>query len=486
MNIFRIINSAKLRLGALTVITVMGATACGSDKNDPDLGPDGPNTPETSETANTTRAIELIDAAVENYFQGPSMAMSRYYNPYTGKASDELGSVWMYTSSIEAVNSVLNSLNSLKADGHKDIYDANFARYSTLLDNLVDNLEFYAGTYDLTSYTGTNTWTVYGVNRGAGKGSANVTGVLNVYDDQMWIVRELIDAYEATGKQAFLQKAEYLTAYVLDGWDCTLDANGKQHGGITWGPGYVTKHSCSNGPMVTPLVKLAQIYKGKGDQITYGVINPDKTRGKQTKAKADYYLEMAKAVYNYQKSHLYDEGTGVFVDMMGNDDNGGQIRYEEIDGARYRAYVALSAAVGEKYSYNTGTMISGAANLYDATTNPAYLEDLKNYSDRSFAYFAKPSSKQGCYEMPLTGFNNWFNCVLLRGYADAVKAYPKAAEYAKAYQNNLDYAYSNYLFSHMLPPSLLAGWNSSRERNNMEAMFTFAFATEYAVLQAIK
>ena len=52
---------------------------------------------------NVARAIELIDNAVECYFTGTGMAMSRYYNPYTGNRSSELGSVWMYTSSIEAV-----------------------------------------------------------------------------------------------------------------------------------------------------------------------------------------------------------------------------------------------------------------------------------------------------------------------------------------------------------------------------------------------
>ncbi len=84
----------------------------------------------------------------------------------------------------------------------------------------------------------------------------------------MWIVRELLEAYEVTGEKRYLDKAEYLTAYVLDGWDCTLDENGSQHGGITWGPGYVTKHSCSNGPIVAPLVKLADIYKGKSETIS--------------------------------------------------------------------------------------------------------------------------------------------------------------------------------------------------------------------------
>ena len=39
---------------------------------------------------NVARAIELIDNAVECYFTGTGMAMSRYYNPYTGsKRCDE-------------------------------------------------------------------------------------------------------------------------------------------------------------------------------------------------------------------------------------------------------------------------------------------------------------------------------------------------------------------------------------------------------------
>ena len=42
---------------------------------------------------NVARAIELIDNAVECYFTGTGMAMSRYYNPYTGNRSSELGSV---------------------------------------------------------------------------------------------------------------------------------------------------------------------------------------------------------------------------------------------------------------------------------------------------------------------------------------------------------------------------------------------------------
>lgn len=488
MKTYNITNIMKYNFcaAALCCFALLG-TACGSNNDEPSEGggnqPAAPKGPAEVAALNSSRAMEIVDAAVANYFTGAGMAMSRYYNPYSGSRSDELSSVWHYTSSIEAVNSVLKSLKANKSAGNDELYNANFSRYAELLAKLIDNLEFYAGTYTLTSYTGTNTWTVYGVNRGAGKGAAQVEGVMNVYDDQMWLVRELIEAYETTGTDAYLQKAEYLASYVLDGWDCTLDSNGKQHGGITWGPGYVTKHSCSNGPFVAPLVKLALIYKGKSDRITYGVINPDNSRATASKAKADYYLEMAKSVYEYQMTHLLNPATGLFDDMMGGDDNGGNIRYEEVDGEKYRAYVALSDRVGKTYSYNTGTMISGAAALYEATSDNSYLEDLRSLCDRSFSYFASPAAgKDGCYTFDITGFNNWFNNVLQRSYVDAVRFYPQAGVYAEAFQNNLDYAYDRFLYEHMLPPSLLVGWNRDNGKNNIEALTTFAFAAEYASL----
>lgn len=164
-----------------------------SDDGTPDKGgSEGEETPTTVELAkrNTERAIELIDNAVECYFTGNGMAMSRFYNPYNGKKSDELGSVWMYTSSIEAVNAVLHALNALKEEGQNELYDAHFNRYKELLSKLYENGDYYLGTYSLVSYTQTKEWTVYGVNRGRDKGSADVAGIMNVYDDQMWFIRE--------------------------------------------------------------------------------------------------------------------------------------------------------------------------------------------------------------------------------------------------------------------------------------------------------
>lgn len=461
------------------------ASACSSDEPDnggsDDKGGQGskPSTESVAET-NTSRAIAIIDATVEHYFDQQSMKLARKYNPFTDKCSSEVGSIWMYTSSIEAVNSAMIAMKDLKDNGKATLYNNHYERFKTLLEKLIDNMEFYAGTFSLTSYTGTNEWTVYAVNRASGKGGANVTGVLNVYDDQEWVVRELIEAYRATGNVKYLEKAEYLTAYVLDGWDCTLKSNGKENGGISWGPGYGTKHSCSNGPMISPLVWLSDIYKGKSDQITYKLIDKNRKRYEVTESKHDYYLKMAAKIYDWQKEKLYNSSVGVYWDMLGASNN---LNYETIDGVRYRANNPDTGATGNYYSYNTGTMLSGAAALAQSTGEAKYKTDAQNLTSTSFNYFAKlGTTLKGYYSFNLEGFSPWFNGVLMRGYAEAYSQAPTAADCLAAFQKNLDYGYANYLQKGLLPVNLLAGWSRDQSKCDTEAMFEFSHAANYAVL----
>lgn len=434
--------------------------------------------------SNLVRAMTLVAAAKTNYFSDDGTAMSRYYNPYTGIRSFEKGSVWMYTSAIEAVNALLHGFTALKDAGSESFYDNYFEVYSGILSTLVDNLEWYEGTYTLTSYTQTKEWTVYGVNRASSPGKAAVEGRENVYDDQQWLIRELLESYKLTGEAKYLEKAEYLAEYVIDGWDTTLDGNGVEHGGIVWGPGYYTKHSCSNGPFISPLVWLYEIYRDSGDEVTYRYIGEGRKRLTRSMKKSEYYLMYAKKVYDFQRTHLYRKSSGVYADMLGAKGYAGDnIAYETVDGVRYRGHNEEESATGEAYSYNCGTMLSGAADLYRVTGEQAYLDDLKSLSSSAFLYFAKKStSRPGCYEYAVDGFNNWFNGVLLRGWIDASDHYGNVALNIGTFQTNLDYAWDNYLKDSMLPPSLLYGWNSAASKNNVEAMFTFAFAAEYASL----
>jgi predicted alpha-1,6-mannanase (GH76 family) len=437
---------------------------------------------------NLLRAIQLIDRSMDVYFTGEDFKMHRFYNPFTKVRSEETASVWMYSASIEAVNAVLSGLKKQQKAGNTELYGTYYSRYVDLLAKLHANAAYYLGSFTLTSFTQHKEWTVYAVDRVREKGKANVTGVLNVYDDQMWLVRELLEAYHLTGQERYLQDAEYLTAYVLDGWDCTLDEKGKEHGGIPWGPGYVTKHACSNAPMISPLVALYEIYKNKGDQIVaHSIDQKDKlTRISKKEKKSNFYLRYAKRIYDWQKSYLLTE-KGVYADMMGDCFPDCSIAYETVNGVQYRKNTELRKAVGTAFSYNSGTMLSGAADLYRVTKKKNYLDDGKKLADATFTYFGKLGQQiPEHYTYATDGFNNWFNGVLLRGYTTILTDYSKAGMYAKSFQENLDYGYTHFLQDGFLPNDLLGGWANDKNKNDLEGMFMFTYAAQYATLAQVE
>ena len=76
------------------------------------------------------------------------------------------------------------------------LYNDNRERYVKRLKQLFNSLDYYRGTYTLNSYARISQWSIYGVHRSNTKGTAAVTGIENVYDDQMWICREMVRAYK--------------------------------------------------------------------------------------------------------------------------------------------------------------------------------------------------------------------------------------------------------------------------------------------------
>src|SRR5690606_27113532 len=255
----------------------------------------------------------------------------------------------------------------------------------------------------------------------------------------MWLLRELIQSYKLTGNKEYLEKAEYLTAYVLDGWDSTVDENGKEIGGISWGPGYTTKHACSNSPLISSLVWLHEIYKNKNDQIEHRSIDvkDGKTRLSKMEPKQVYYLNFAKAIYKWQKENLLNQ-EGVYTDMMGGCDPDCKIRYEEINGKKYRANTKLTKAVRESYSFKSGTMLSGAVDLFRVTKDEQYDNDAKELAKNSFSFFAKESKEiPDYYSFGTEGFKNCFNGILLRGFKDLAMSNSNYVQYIHLYKKNI-------------------------------------------------
>ena len=186
----------------------------------------------------------------------------------------------------------------------------------------------------MTSYTQTKEWTIYGVNRGRGKGAAEVEGVQNVYDDQMWLIRELIESYRLTGEQKYLEKAEYLTSYVLDGWDCTLDETEYRTEEL---PGDLDTLLSTHAAMDRLSVRwygFTNFTKANPMKLLTDMLPKIIAESSVWKRSQTYYLNFAKAVYDYQKEHLMNPAIGVYDDMMGGCDSP-DIKYVEISGNKY-------------------------------------------------------------------------------------------------------------------------------------------------------
>ena len=447
---------------------------------------------ESAAISDLQRAIQMVDATMEKSFtDGNNFRMYDTYDT-NSKGGSGVADVWPYTAALEAHCSVLEALDALK-DEAPQLYQDNHDRFVRRLKNLYNALDYYRGTYTLNSYAQIKNWSIYGVHRGGSKGTAAVTGIENVYDDQMWICRELVRAYKLTGDNDYLTKAEYLANYCIDGWDCCLDANGQEYGGISWGPGYNSKHSCSNGPLIQPLVWLYEIYKTDDEQanLRYFYILPDGTRTNEMRRHSDVYLEMARKIYAWQKEKLLDTSRGVYWDMLGA--VVGEIQYVGEGRNKYRTHVDSHGPSGTAYTYNTGTMLAGAAELYRVTGEQTYLDDLNTVCQKAFNFFAKGKRISGVVyrewptdDVATSGFNTWFDDVLMRAYADAAPynttVYNSKTHVENAllsFEQNLNYAFENYNRDNMLPIHLLDGWGDSDVTKGFHQL---AFASEYAVI----
>ena len=449
---------------------------------------------------NVERAMAIIDATWNKAAIVKSNTDIAICDVFDINVDDKSGpsDVWPYTAAIEAHCSLLEAMNALERvdDAETQQWVAQLKPYYTSqLDKIIDNLEWYRGTYNLPSYAViSKSVSPYAVPRASRRGGADVSGILNVYDDQMWIARELIRAYKLTDNRSYLDRAVYLTDYALEGWDCWHDGDGKEYGGITWGPGYNSKHACSNAPIIQPLVWLSDIYADleANDALTdgekaYRFYDRDEANKvyvvkDNATPRSERYLQFARKVYDWQKDNLYSTDKKVFWDMMGADNT------IKVQGG-YRQHVDCGGPTGSFISYNTGTMISGAAELYRTTGDEALINDLGNYISGSIRQFGVESGRNGgSYEFntdtkATEGFLTWFNDVLIRSFVDGLP-YAEAAgvnpeRYLAYHQTNLDTAFEKYNVGNLLPIHLRTGWGSEVKT---KPFHQYSFASEYAIL----
>lgn len=156
----------------------------------------------------------------------------------------------------------------------------------------------------------------------------------NVFNDDMeWNALTMLRLYTITQEKKYLDTAIELWNWIQSGWNDTFAG-----GGIAWKSDQPwSKNACSNGPAALLAIRLYNI-------------TSDET-----------YKAWAIRIYQWEREYLFDKATGAV--------------YDNIDGRTgERSSLCLS--------YNQGTFVGAAHELYKVTHEANYLKDA-----RKAAYF---------------------------------------------------------------------------------------------------
>ena len=152
------------------------------------------------------------------------------------------------------------------------------------------------------------------------------------YDDEQWNALTMLRLYEITKEQKYMDAVLLLWEDILKGWNTEFAG-----GGLAWRKDMLySKNACSNGPASILAVRLYKL------------------------TKQQEYLDWALRIYDWQKDILFDRATGAV--------------YDNING---QTDVINTVAL----TYNQGTFLGTAVELYDVTQDPLYMNDAQKIAN---------------------------------------------------------------------------------------------------------
>lgn len=153
------------------------------------------------------------------------------------------------------------------------------------------------------------------------------------YDDMEWLALSSLRAYEVTQDQQFLDASQLLWTDIKTG------INSNQGGGIAWRKSQpVYKNTPANAPAIILASRLSRLLNKPED------------------------LQTAESLYSWLKSTLVDPSSGLVWDGINR----------QGDGAVDKSWI---------FTYNQGTFIGAALELYKSTGSAGYLNDAVKTAD---------------------------------------------------------------------------------------------------------
>ena len=152
------------------------------------------------------------------------------------------------------------------------------------------------------------------------------------YDDMEWNALAMLRAYNATNQERYKTATVSVWDDIKTGW------NDNAGGGISWKKDQpYSKNACSNGPACILAARLYQQFNDAADK--------------------DWALK----IYNWEKEYLFNPANGAVYDNINS-------RTGEIQ----KAWI---------FTYNQGTFLGSALELYKITGEKSYLNDAQKAAD---------------------------------------------------------------------------------------------------------
>jgi len=209
------------------------------------------------------------------------------------------------------------------------------------------------------------------------------------YDDSEWIALTMLRLYQATGSDQYLQTAQTLWEWIKTGWS---NLGG---GGIAWERTTYPhmKNACSNSPAA---LLGAQLYN-----ITHNETD----------------LQWAQKIYEWERTTLFNQATGAVYD-------------------------GLNTATGElnttTLTYNQGTFLGAAHQLYLITGDQTYLRDARRAAYYTITSTSTIDTGANVLRNEGTGDNALFKGIFIRYYTRLILSGLLDDNYTRKFTTFLD------------------------------------------------
>lgn len=200
----------------------------------------------------------------------------------------------------------------------------------------------------------------------------NVGYCNDYFDDTEWVALTMLRIYNTRKEECYLRTAKVQWEWVKSGW------NDYCGGGIAWerSKHLWSKNACSNGPGALLGARMYQITHDEAD------------------------LEWAEKIYEWERSHLYNPATGAIYDNMNG--NTGKISDFSL-------------------TYNQGTFLGAAHELYKITGKRQYLDDAQQAAIFAITDKSQLNSEQNVLRDEGKGDGGLFKGILMRYFVRLMK-----------------------------------------------------------------